>query len=319
MIRSRPVEVVLVLLIVVLASFYARAEYIPTWADRHVDAAEEKLNIDVGDPGPWFSAWSLGDGQAFAVIASDPSGDLLSEEIKEPVYRFARAGYGWAVALVTFGNDDLIPYGLAFVGAASIVALFLVALKYRDRHGPKAWLLLLNPAVYLGFAGDTVEPMAVVLLALAVGSGSIWAAAVLGVTRPTYVVGLLRQWRPFGALITSAALLTAYSVIRFGFDEAAVDGGRFSLPFAAYIENPTIAGWILVAAALATVYFGYQSKDWAWVAAGVLVLILGTDVTANPVNAWRAAGMLPVLWAFGPGYRPSARFVGDRPPVAVSR
>ena len=60
-------------LIVGLVALYARAEYIPAAPDRHVELAEARFDLDVGPVNRWFSAWSIGDGQAFAVIAADPS------------------------------------------------------------------------------------------------------------------------------------------------------------------------------------------------------------------------------------------------------
>lgn len=300
MIRKRPLEIMLVSVIVLLFAFYARYEYIPNFGDQHVAVASERYNIDFGQPGPWFSAWSLGDGQAFAVIAADPTGGLLGVEVKEPVYRFARAGYGWLAGALIFGNTHLIPFALAAVGSASVIALLLVAVKLRDRLGPKAWLIILNPAVFLGFAGDTTEPLGVLVLTLAMASSSVWAAIALGVTRPTYALALLGRWVSFAVAVAAAVGLLVYSLFRFGLDEG-LSGGRFDLPLVAYFEHSTIAGWLLALAALVTTLIGVKSRNLAWVVSGVAVLMLGTDVTENPVNLWRAAGMLPVLWAFGPG------------------
>lgn len=55
-------------------------------------------------------------------------------------------------------------------------------------------------------------------------------------------------------------------------------------------------------AALAAVGLGFRRRDWSWALAGVFVLCFGPDVLRDLVNAWRAAGFVPVLWAFGPGY-----------------
>lgn len=59
----------------------------------HVEVSEQKYEFEVGEPGKWFTAWSLGDGQAYAMIAADPSGELLATNISEAGYRFARAGF----------------------------------------------------------------------------------------------------------------------------------------------------------------------------------------------------------------------------------
>ena len=79
----------------------------------------------------------------------------------------------------------------------------------------------------------------------------------------------------------------------------------------------TVAGWILAVIAVATLSFGIRDRDWAWVASGLLVLCLGSDVTADPVNAWRAAGMLPVLWAFGTNYRAADEPFSAETPTSV--
>ena len=62
MLKEHRLEIVLAAAIVVMGAFYARAVYIPTWADRHVEVTSEKLNLEFGDPSRWFSAWSIGDG-----------------------------------------------------------------------------------------------------------------------------------------------------------------------------------------------------------------------------------------------------------------
>jgi len=46
-----------------------------------------------------------------------------------------------------------------------------------------------------------------------------------------------------------------------------------------------------------------KNKDLGWVLSGLLVMSLSVIVVDTPVNAVRAAGLLPVLWAFGPNYQ----------------
>ena len=316
--HERRIEILLVALIVILGGFLARALYIPTWPERQVEVSANRLNLDIGEPSKWFSAWSIGDGQAYAVIAVDPSGAKLGEDVKEPAYRFSRAGYSWLAATITLGNDEWVPYGLAAIGLLSLVGILIVAISMRKRLGPKVWFLVLNPAIYLGFAGDTSEPLGALMLALALGSGSLLAAVALGVTRPSYLVGLFSRWRLFGAGIVATALLAVYSLWRFGTEDLIPDAGRVDLPFVAYIENSSFAGWLLLGLAVATLVVGIRRRDWAWVLTGVFVLSFGLDVTADPINAWRAAGMLPVLWAFGPGYEPKPSLEVDHEPVTAS-
>jgi hypothetical protein len=302
MLRDRRLEIILVAVIVVLAAFYARASYIPTWSNRHVEIGAEKLNLDLGEPSPWFSAWSIGDGQAYAVIAADPSGVKLGQEIKEPAYRFARAGYSWLAALLTLGVDELVPYGLALVGAASLAGTLVLAIALRDRLGWKTWLLTANPAIFLGFAGDTSEPLGALLLAATLASGSMSLAVALGVTRPTYLLALLGRWKPFGLGLAAAIALGVYSLWRFGLEGAAVGGGRIGIPLFGYLESPSLAGSLLGVLALITAIIGVARRDWTWFVVGLFVLSFGPNVTSNPINAWRAAGLMPVLWAFGPGH-----------------
>ncbi|MFQ5523849.1 MAG: hypothetical protein ACE5F5_09770 [Acidimicrobiia bacterium] len=306
MTRRPSAEVVLAVLITVATAFYARAAYVPTWADRHVALAEDRLGIDVGDPSPWFSAWALGDGQAFALIAADPSGQRLAAVVGEPAYRFSRAAYGWAAWAVTLGNEEKVPQALALVGVLAVSGNLAVAVHLRRRLGPSVWFLILNPALYLGFAGDTAEPMGALVLALTLVAGSTWTAAILGVTRPSYLIALLRWRRALLAGFSAAMMLALYSLWRFGADRFIPDGGRLDFPLRAYFEVPSLAAALLAVLAVVTLIVGLLNRDGAWVVTAALVLSLGSDVVINPVNAWRAAGMLPVLWAFGPNYEPTA-------------
>jgi hypothetical protein len=303
MTRRLSVEIALAVLITVAAAFYARAAYVPTWADRHVASAEERMALEVGEPPAWFSAWSLGDGQAFAVIAADPSGVRLSQVVGEPAYRFSRAGFGWLAWAISMGREVWIPYSMAVVGALAVFANTALALRLRRRLGSSSWLLILNPAVYLAFAGDTAEGLGAFFLTLALATGSKWSSAALGVTRPSYLIGLLGQGRPLWTGVGAAVGLALYSLLRFGAEGFTVSGGRLDLPLRAYWEHSTPYGWILAVAAAVTLVVGVWRRDWTWVIAGVFVLSFGPAVTAEPVNAWRAAGMLPVLWAFGSRYK----------------
>jgi hypothetical protein len=303
--REHRLEIILVALIVIVTAVSVRWAYIPSFPERHVAVSEEKYGYEVGDPGPWFSAWSLGDGQAYALIALDPSGKRLAEEIPEAGYRFARAGYGWAVWAVSIGQPDLVPYALGLVGALCLVGTLLLAIRLRSNLGHRTWILLLNPALYIGFAGDTSETMGILLLTLTLGWGSLLAAFILGVTRPTFIVALWLRWRLFLAALLSAGGLAFYSAYTFGPDALVPSGGRVALPFVAYAEQLSVWGALLAVAAVGTFVVGVRARDWSWVLAGLFVLCFGSDVLRDPVNAWRAAGFLPVVWAFGPANMPA--------------
>ena len=290
----------MVSVIVLLGAFYVRAEYIPPWAERNLEIAEEKWDLPVSDVSPWFSAWTLGDGQAYAVIAADPLGLRFGDDLREPGYRYQRAGYSWLVWAASGGQAGLIPYALGLVGALAVIGSLLLAISLRERLGPAAWFIVLNPALFIGFAGDTAEPLAILLLGLTLASNSVLAAIALGVTRPDYLIAALGRWKPFLAGIAAAALLAAYAVFRFGLEGLIPNGGRLGLPLAGYLEHPSLAGWVLAALAAGTGVIGIKYRNWTWVAVGLFVLCFSYDVLEFPVNAWRAAGLMPVLWAFGP-------------------
>jgi hypothetical protein len=190
---------------------------------------------------------------------------------------------------------------MALGGAIFVASNFILASKVRERLGLRAWLMVANPALYIGFAGDTAEPMAMFFLGLALAVGAVWAGAVLGVTRPDWLIATLWRWKPFLGGVAAAVLLGLYAVAIFGFDGMVATAGRLGVPFGGYLAHPSAAGWLLAAFALATVARGLQRRDWAWVAVGTFVLCFSDDVLMAPVNAWRVAGLIPVLWAFGTG------------------
>lgn len=184
----------------------------------------------------------------------------------------------------------------------SVGSLVAVAAGMRSTLGLRSWLMVANPAVFIGFAGDTSEPMGALFLAIALATGSWLAAAVLGVTRPTFLVAMWGRWRHLVAGVAAAVALAVYSSVAFGIDAIVPDSGRLGFPFWSYVEYASIWGILLAVAALATVVVGVRRRDWTWILAGVFTLCFGSDVLRDPVNAWRAVGFLPVMWAFGPGY-----------------
>jgi hypothetical protein len=303
MLRRYRLEIVLVAAIVLIAATFVRWNAIPSFADRHVQVAEERYSFEVGEPGPWFSAWSLGDGLVYVLIGIDPSGEHLASEILEVGYRFARAGYGWAGWAVSLGQERFVPQALAIVGGLSVLGLLRVAVRMRPRLGPRTWLMVFNPALFIGVAADTSEPLGILLLAAGMASGSWVAAVLLGVTRPTFLLGLWPRWKLFVPGILAAVSLALYSLVTFGAETLFRGGGRLTFPLLAYIEHPSLWRVLLAVLATATVVVGVGKRDWSWVVSGLFVLCFGFDVLRAPTNAWRAAGLIPVLWAFGPGYR----------------
>jgi hypothetical protein len=302
--RPTRLEIALVSVIFLVTAVYVRWTYIPSFFDRHVQVSEERFDFEVGEPGPWFSAWSLGDGQAYVLIALDPTGQKLAEEVPEPGYRYARAGYGWLGWLTSLGNDRLVPYALALIGATSMVGILIAAIVLRPLLGIRAWLLLMNPAIYIGFAGDTAEPLAALLLTLGLMTGSWALALILGLTYPTYLVATWGRWKMFLVGVATAVAVQIYTSLAFGPPAVTSATVRVGFPFVGYLDAPSAAGFALCAAGLATIAIGARSRAWAWVISGLFVLCFAADVLQFPTNAWRAAGFLPVLWAFAPRHDP---------------
>lgn len=307
MIGKHRLEIALAVLIVVTVAVYVRWDAIPVFPDRHIAGFEETYGVDVGEPGPWLSAWALGDGQAYALIGVDPTGQTLAAEIPEAGYRFARAGYGWAVWAVSLGQSEFVPYALGIVGGLTVAAVMAMVIRLRPVLGTRVWLVVFNPALFIGLAADTSEPMGILLLVVALAGGGWWAAGLLGVTRPTFLVAMWGRWGQLALGVVAAVALGIYSLVVFGLEAMIPSAGRLGLPFYAYFEHPGVWGFLLAAAAIITVVVGVRTRDWAWVLAGAFVLCFGAGVLRNPANAWRAAGFLSVLWGFGPGFRSSPR------------
>jgi hypothetical protein len=260
---------------------------------------EATSGIDVGPKTAWFATGLHGDGAVYTVIAADPFGAGVGRTLLIPSYRYSRAGYSWLGAALVIGRDQLLLLGLSLVGLASIAVVAWQAVKLREALGLKAWLLLANPALYIGFVGDTAEPLAIALLTLALAHGSLLASLGLAMVRPDYLVGLLSNWR----LALSGGLLgVAFRMLWVERFDDSVVGGSVALawPMVGILEAGSPVGWLVIAAGLYTVIKGVVTRDLSWVASGVLVVCFSAVVYDTPVNAIRAAGLLPVLWAFGP-------------------
>lgn len=304
-------ELLLVGLTLVVVAVLYRYAWIPGPWQEGLQFAEEVWRISVTGVGRWFSAWTIGDGQAFAVIAADPLGLDEGWELSQPAFRYWRAGFGWLSWAASLGQERWVPYGMAIAGVLALVATFLLAARLRPHLGRSAWLLVLNPAVFIAFAGDTSETLAVLALAYSLASGRWWASAALGVIRPSFLVALVGRWRSLTWGVFSAVTLGALWVVRFGL-ETGQYGSNFALPFAGYISEPSIQSLALAVFASLTVALGLRHRNWGWIASGLLVLCFSGFVVAEADNGWRAAGMLFVLWAFRPDYAGSV--LGGRAP-----
>lgn len=278
-----------------------------TWIHVSWQAPLERIHDVVGLPvqgvGRWFSAWAAGDGQTFAIMASDPLGLDEGLHITQPVYRYLRVGFAWLVWMTSLGQEQWIPYAMATVGALGIIGTFLLAVRLRPALGLRAWLLVFNPALVIGFAGDTAEAAGVFVLVWAMATGSRWSSVALGVIRPSYLVALVgRHQLPLWGLVT-AGMMALLWCLRFGLDMDQF-APIFGPPFLGYIVELSVQSLVLLCVAVLTLTQGLRYRDWAWVASGAMVVCFAAPVVESAANGWRAAGMLFVLWAFGRNYLP---------------
>lgn len=308
-------EAWLVVIAVALIALLYRYAWLPSDPAAALQHARDTLGLPVMDVSGWFSAWTLGDGQIFAIIATDPLGLDEGWLLTQPAYRYGRAGFGWLAWVASLGQAEWVPYGMAIVGALAVTALFLLAWKLRPVVGRSAWLIVLNPAVFIGFAGDTAETLGVLALAWAIATGQLWASAALGVIRPSFLVGLVGRWRLLTSGVISAVVLGFLLIARFGFRPEQYGEG-IALPLLGYITEPSPQSIVLGLLALTTLGVGLRRRDWGWVTSGAFVLCFSPAVLQDVNNGWRAAGMLFVLWAFGPGYAPNDRAHSVSSPAA---
>jgi len=299
--RTLRLEIGLAALALAVLAIAYRYAWTPGPWEEGLQFARDEWRIAVGDVGFWFSAWTIGDGQLFAVIASDPLGLDEGWKMIQPAFRYWRAGFGWLAWAASLGQESWVPYGMAIVGGASIVSTFLLTVRLRPQLGRRAWFLVFNPAVLIAFAGDTAEGLGVLALAYAIATGRVWASAALAVIRPSFLIALVGRWKVlrWGAL--TALVTGVWWIFHFGW-EASQYGSNFALPFVGYGDEPSLQSLALGAFASATIWRGWRNRDWAWVASGIMVVCFSGFILGNGTNGWRVAGMLYVLWAFGPGY-----------------
>lgn len=268
-----------------------------------LERVNARTGLSIGPAIPWFAAGMNGDGAAFAVIGADPLGLDAGHSLRNPAFRYTRMGYGWLGSLIATGQERLTLLGLSLIGLVSLGVSVVVALRLSQVRGLVAFAIAANPALLVGVLSDTAEPMAVALLALALLGGS-WSASIgLAVARPSYVLALGQQWLLLGAALFTAIAVRVYWTAHFG--EAFLIGGfNLDLPFRGIVQSPSGPSLLIVVSGLVTLVVGMVHRNWGWVFAGFLVVCLGRAVVDSPVNAVRAAGLLPVLWAFGPEWVP---------------
>lgn len=267
------------------------------------DFRSEVTGIDFGEWPLFFYTSAGGDGEVFAVMTADLLLQGPALTIRSTVFRYTRIGYPILTRAITLGKDTLILPGLALVGIVSLALVAFAAGWYRDALGWKSWFLVCNPAMFMGFAGDTAEPLAVLTLLIALTANSVVAAVCMALVRPSFVAALVGRWTQLAAATVAAFTIRLAAVLVLGGSLFAGTDGNLAFPLAGYVERPSILALVVGASGLATVVAGMWHRDWSWIGAGFLVLSFGPVVLDDPANAVRAAGLLPVLWAFGPNFR----------------
>lgn len=295
-VRMQAVALAVVLVLAVVSIRAARSDPV-VMGD--LERFRSATQLDIGPSLPFFGAGLDGDGQAFAAIASDPLGRQEHFALFAPDYRYARSGFSWLGSMLVLGVDGLLLAGIAAVGLLSVGLVGYVAVRERERLGIKAWWLIANPALFIAVGGDTAESLAILLLVLALLGGHVWSAVSLAVVRPSYLLALLDRRRLFIPAIGMALGFRLFWVLRF---DGVFSGfvGTLGLPFGGFIAEPSVAGLVVTAAAVVTIVIGVLNKSWSWVLSGLLVVCLTSSVHLEPLIVIRVAGMLPVLWAFGP-------------------
>ena len=269
----------------------------------HLARVERLAGIKIGPGKAWLAGGMNGDGAAFAVVAADPSGSGPGQKLRVSAYRYARPAYPYLSSLSVAGQNDLVLIGLTAIGLAAVAGTAFLA-HLLDRHlGWYAWFLVVNPALVIGFLNNTAEPLAILTLSLALFTGSRLAAGATALTRPSYVLGLAKDWRALAVGLAVALVVKVFWSWRFV--ESVTSGGfNLDIPFRGIVQSPSLTGGLVVIAGLATALIGLAKKDAGWILSGLLVVSLSAVVVDTPVNAVRAAGLLPVLWAFGPRFEP---------------
>jgi hypothetical protein len=265
---------------------------------------ESMAGVDVGPDHDYFGNGLNGDAATITLIALDPLGADVGRSLFEPAYRYTRLAVPWMSALVTLGNPDLVLLGLSVIGLASVGGLAYLASRQRHEWGRRSWLLIANPALVQGALGDTTEAMALFLLAVSMLTGSLLLAVATGLTRESYLPAL--AGRPRQLIAGLASVLAVRAVWAWRLDDTFLSGSaQIDWPLMGILENPSLLGWLVTAAGLATAVVGFWKRDLGWIAGGAFVLLFAAGPFHTPTNAVRAAGYLPVLWAFGPNWKPS--------------
>lgn len=263
---------------------------------------------------PVLLPWTIGDGQAFVVLAADPLARGPLGELGIPGYRYGRVLPSLIGRLLVGGNPSLVPLALLVVNSACVVTIGYLAWRLTALWGVRSLLLAANPAIFIGYWGDTAEPLGILLVIGSLGLvgrfGSTASSVLLGITRPSYATALVRRdswWLALAAVGTALAfrILVVEALLNLETGDLSTN---FTLPGLGYIDGwsraDQLSQFVMVAVASAAVLtilrglpLGMNRRfSWAFISTGLLVLLLDGGVVAGYENLLRAAGVLPLVW-----------------------
>lgn len=198
-----------------------------------------------------------------------PVGDVNASE----VYRYA-PWFAFAWIPLTYLPRWLVDaaWSLALIAASVAVVLPVVALRSR---AAVAFAAIFGSFLVLIASRGNVQPLMVAALAFGVErrSGPLWIAACASLKATPILFSLVYlvrgEWRRFGITIGLSALLIV-PMLLFGVDDYTTNPGwSHSL----YAISPPLFVAVAGASVLAAVYVAWRHPRWAWLAAGVAVIL----------------------------------------------
>ena len=296
----------------------------------------------------------VGDGQAWATIANDPTvshPELYTGEEIELVYRGQRPLIGWVVAILSAGQPGAVPYALAACTVASIGLLVVAAMYLASRLGrdpSRAWAVALMPGAMLSVVLLAPDPLPVALAVL----GLYWWLGGTPRDRALAVVALvgaalgrellvlvpvvlalhqlliarlrLREILPLAAPVVAVAAWIGSLRVRYGIWPTAADQlERVGPPFSGWaraldhIEPLAWFSYVLGAVLLFLAFRRDARSPLTWIAASfaLLTIVIGENVlSTEPYRPLLCLWVLSVIVIL-PAAR-KERSVRARPSVA---
>lgn len=262
---------------------------------------------------PFLLTWTRGDGQVFLALAADPLLRGEGRRVLSVDYRLQRIGYSLAGAALVLWREDLLSIGLLAANALAVALLAWTtsSLTLRDR---RYWWLLANPAVLIGFAGDSAEPLGVCVLVGAIAATRLGTAggfgAAVGLIRPDYGLALGAAHKPLAAIAGWLASATsAFLIIASAGLGSTWGTGNLTWPFVGYVEawhTHEVADRLLLAvvvlAGVLTIGYSVLVRGLARISfllVGLITICYSISVLDLTINLVRLTAPMPVLWVFG--------------------